>query len=182
MLESNESTFVEAWSSDGRFILYVKAGITWALPLEGDRKPVKILRGSRSEISPNGRWVAYEFRQSGPPEVYVQSFPKSGGNWQVSTAGGREPHWRKDGKELFYLEGNKLMAVEVKTDMPAFEAGARKALFEMPLGANDERNRYQVAAKGERFSGSLTSGTAGVFPHYGGDELAIGSEEMNLSD
>jgi len=61
--------------------------------------------------------------------VFVQAFPASGGKRQVSTAGGSDPQWRRDGKELFYLSvDNKLMAVEVKLT-PRFEAGASRPLF-----------------------------------------------------
>jgi Tol biopolymer transport system component len=150
VLESTENKFPEAWSPDGQFILYFEAGVTWALPLRGDRKPISEFRGSRSEVSPNGRWVAYESPEAGRNEIYVRSFPRSGGKLQVSTAGGSEPHWRKDGKELFYIAGGKLMAVEVKTDASVFEAGARKVLFAMRLGPTG-RNRYQVAANGQKF-------------------------------
>ena len=150
MLESGENKFPEAWSPDGQFILYTEAGVTWALPLRGDRKPISEFRGSRSEVSPNGRWVAYESHEAGRNQICVQSFPRSGGKLQVSTAEGSEPHWRKDGKELFYIAGGKLMAVEVKTDASVFEPGARKVLFAMRLG-HYERNRYQVAANGQKF-------------------------------
>jgi hypothetical protein len=62
-------------------------------------------------------------------EVYVQSFPAAKGKWQISTAGGLQPRWRRDGKELFYIASNReLMAVEVKT-AGQFEAGVPKALF-----------------------------------------------------
>jgi len=101
-------------------------------------------------ISPNGKWVAYTSDQSGRNEVFVQSFPSSDGKWQVSINGGTEPVWRKDGKELFYISGNALVAVNVKTDAPAFEAGLSKTLFKVNLEAR-VRRRYQVAANGQRF-------------------------------
>jgi eukaryotic-like serine/threonine-protein kinase len=61
--------------------------------------------------------------------VYVQSFPSSGGKWQISLGGGTNPQWRRDGKELYYWAGNKLMAVEVKAGA-TFERGVPSALFE----------------------------------------------------
>ena len=95
--------------------------------------------------------MAYQSNESGRAEVYVQSFPSARGKWQVSTAGGEEPYWRRDGKELFYVAGKRLMAVDVKTDGQIFQWGSPKSLFEMRLEMDARRNRYQVAANGQRF-------------------------------
>ena len=66
-------------------------------------------------LSPDGRFLAYTSNESGRFEVYVQSFPGPGGKWQISTAGGGEPHWRADGKELYYrAPDQKVMAVEIR--------------------------------------------------------------------
>jgi hypothetical protein len=86
--------------------------------------------------------------------VYVRSFAGvasvSGGKWQISTHGGSEPIWRGDGKELFYANGNKLMAIDVNPDGESFEKGIAKELFEAPLTA-ERRNNYAVSADGKRF-------------------------------
>ena len=74
------------------------------------------------------RWGRAIGRVCRRTEVFVQSFPPSGGKWQISTFGGSEPQWRRDGKELFYMDGNKLMAVDVKTDLAGFEGGIPKQL------------------------------------------------------
>ena len=105
----------------------------------------------QAQVSPNGKWIAYRSSESGRTEVYVQSFPPSGGRWQVSTTGGSEPRWRRDGKELFYVTGTELMAVEVKADPSTFEAGIPKPLFGVRLPQSSLRNRYVVAANGQRF-------------------------------
>ena len=117
-------------SQDGRFVLYTlegKARDVWALPLFGDRKPVAVLASNFNEdgavLSHDGRWVAYQSNESGRFEVYVQSFPPSGGTWQISTGGGDQPRWRADDKEMYYLDpGRKLMAVEVRGDASQFSA------------------------------------------------------------
>ena len=80
-------------------------------------------------LSTDARWVAYTSNQSGRPEVYVQAFPGPGGRSQVSTDGGTEPVWARSGRELFYREGDKMMAVAVESG-PAFKAAAPRALFE----------------------------------------------------
>ncbi len=103
---------------------------------------------SDSRFSPDGRFLAYDSDESGRFEVYVQAFPGPGGKWQVSSAGGNIPHWRGDGKELFYLSlDNKIMAVPLETT-PAFHAGAPAPLFAVHPGAGAV---YDVAADGKRF-------------------------------
>ena len=57
------------------------------------------------DLSPDGRFLAYQSDESGQFEVYVQPFPQGGSKWQVSTNGGYQQHWSRDGKELFYVEG-----------------------------------------------------------------------------
>jgi eukaryotic-like serine/threonine-protein kinase len=87
--------------------------------LTGERQPFPFLQTEFSEehpqFSPDGRWLTYTSNESGRPEIYIQSFPPSGGKWRVSTHGGAHPRWRGDGKELFYLDlrGKKLLAVAV---------------------------------------------------------------------
>ena len=155
LLESRELKIVESWTPDGRFILYDSGGKVWTLPVGGDRKPAAILTQDNalhvSSVSPDMRWVAYASNSAGRNEIYVQSFPPSGGKWQVSTAGGDEPYWRHDGKELFYVEGKRLMAVDVAADGPRFQVGTPKPLFDVRLQTIGLRSRYQVAANGQKF-------------------------------
>ena len=114
-----------AWSSDGRYLIYQERNTKtqfdiWVLPLYGDRKPAPLLATPFSEtqaqLSPDGRWLAYASDESGTSEVYVQPFPSSGGKWQISSGGGRQPRWRHDGKELFFLTagGGELMGTDIQ--------------------------------------------------------------------
>ena len=151
LLHSGENHFIHQWSPDGRLLLYRIGPITWALPLEGAGKPWGPYDMENARISPNGRWVAYTSNQSGRSEVYVQSFPPSEGKWQVSADGGMEPTWRKDGRELYYVSGDKLIAMDVKTDTPVFEPGVAKPLFAVHLEATTRRSRYEAAANGRHF-------------------------------
>ena len=90
---------------------------------------------SNGQFSPDGRWVAYASNESGKWEIDVAPFPGPGGNWKVSTAGGSEPRWRRDGKELFYLAPDgKMMAVDVKAGS-TFEAGVARPLFQVAGGS-----------------------------------------------
>jgi hypothetical protein len=124
------------------------------LPLFGDRKPIPYLQTEFIELqarfSPDGRWIAYNSHESGRPEVYVQSFPASADKSKVSTDGGAAPHWRRDGKELFYIAADqKLMAVEAKTGT-TFQPGLPRALFQMRVDVTD-RSCYTVTKDGQRF-------------------------------
>jgi eukaryotic-like serine/threonine-protein kinase len=149
LLESDEYKFPHFWTHDGRFLFYSTAGAWWALPMAGNHEKYDLPAGSQSlELSPDGKWLAYKMAESS--ELYVQGVRPSGGKWQVSKAEGDEPHWRPDGKELFFVAGNTLMAVDVQTDTQVFHAGTPKPLFEfrpMPSGGT----RYQVADNGRRF-------------------------------
>ncbi len=174
ILQSERTKYTTDWSPDGRFVLYrvIDAESNfelWVLPAGGDRKPIPFLKTafgvSHGQFSPDGRWVAYASNESGKWETFVAPFPGPGGNWKVSSAGGSEPRWRRDAKELFYLAPDgKLMAVEVKAGQ-TFEAGAATPLFQtrrrVPVSSTDLFS-YDVSADGQRFLvntdvGELTS-------------------------
>jgi eukaryotic-like serine/threonine-protein kinase len=161
--KSDRASFPNDWSPDGRFIAYhVLASKThadiWILPLFGDRQPSPILQTPAAErearFSPNGRWIAYTSDETGPSELYVQSFPIGGGKWQISNGGGGPARWRGDGKELYYVSGGKLMAVEVKTDGDTFEMSTPHALFDIrgpaAPGAGSAPG-FDVTKDGKRF-------------------------------
>jgi Tol biopolymer transport system component len=147
-------------SSDGKYILFETTGEktggdVWVLPLEGDKKAYPLLQSEFNEFhahfSPDGRWFAYSSAESGKPEVYIQSFPPAGGKWQVSTNGGAQPQWRRDGKELFYVATDrKLMAVDIKLGT-SFEMGTPAALFQTQVAGFAAPNRYAVSPDGQRF-------------------------------
>jgi eukaryotic-like serine/threonine-protein kinase len=165
LLQSSEPKYLYDWSRDGRFLLYSsvdpQTGFDlWVLPLSGDRKPSPFLktrfRESQGQFSPDSRWIAYVSDESGAPEIYVRPFgPSSGssGKWQISSGGGSGPRWRRDGQELFYFSGRKLMSVEV-TAGPGFQAGVLKPLFEATVvagGSNLDYHYWDVTADGKRF-------------------------------
>lgn len=161
LLKSGEEKWPDDWSSDGQFIVYQSFNPKtkwdlWVLPMSGDRKPFPFLQTEFSEqqarFSPDVKWIAYTSDESGAAEVYVQAFPASGGKWRVSTSGGGQPIWRRDGKELFYIAADrKLMAVKIKLGA-TFETGAPEPLFETRvLTVTDFRNHYAVSSDGQRF-------------------------------
>ncbi len=143
-----------SWSPDGRTLL-VEQGFSatgsdiFELSWEGDRTLRSFLRTPANEgnarFSPDGRWIAYQSDESGRSEVYVAAYPGPGGRSQVSIDGGSDPVWSRDGRELFYLGGGKLMAVAVETG-PKFRAGLPKPLFGLK-----NLEAYDVAPDGQRF-------------------------------
>ena len=134
LLKSEFPVVPADWSSDGKYIVYsevnpkTKADI-WILPVSGERKPFPVVQTpfqeASAQVSPDGRWVAYESTESGTYDVYVQSFPASGNKWKISNTGGYRPQWRRDGQELFYSNISTIMSVDIKAQKPLtqFEAG-----------------------------------------------------------
>jgi hypothetical protein len=102
---------------------------------------------------PDGRFIAYSSDESGRYEVYVQTFPTSGNRWQISTEGGAQPRWRRDGRELFYISPErKVIAVDIKAESSTLEVGTPKVLFQTRLvGYPGPRNDYDVSADTQRF-------------------------------
>ena len=102
-------------------------------------------------FSPDGHWLAYVSDESGQYEVYVQPYPGPGGKYQISEGGGIEPVWNPNGKELFFREGDKMMAVDITTQ-PGFSAGKPRMLFQGNyLPTPDTFPNYDVSPDGQRF-------------------------------
>jgi len=150
------------WSADGKYILYAaqdpkNAYDLWVLPLDGDRKPRLFLSTSFTEqqgrFSKDGRWIAYQSNESGQFEIYVRPFPGPGGQWQISTAGGITPRWRRDGRELYFISPDgQLMAASVSSAGTTFASEAPVALFRTRIleggSPGDFRGQYDVAPDG----------------------------------
>jgi Tol biopolymer transport system component len=168
LLITAENKAPQDFSPDGSTLLYTvlaqKTGSDlWALPLDGSKKPFPVLQSPFDEMdaqfSPDGRWIAYESNQSGRLEIFVRPFPQSAGQWQVSTAGGTQPRWRADGKELYYVaRDGRLMATPIAptADGQALTPGAPEALFlvrlasgtNVTVGTYTGRPQYAVARDG----------------------------------
>jgi Tol biopolymer transport system component len=161
---------VTDWSTDGRSLLYRSPNPTtgtdlWALPLDETEKPFPVVREKFSQrngqFSPDGKWIAYESDESGQFEIYVQPFSgaegKVEGKWQISTEGGAQVRWRRDGNELFYiaLDGRLMAApihvaangqsVEHETPAPLFFTNVGGAVLSIGM------QEYVVSPDGKRF-------------------------------
>lgn len=156
-----ECWFPTQVSPDGKFLLLFndigqKTGLDiFVLPLQGERKLIPIVQGPVNDVepqfSPDGRWLAYASYDTGQLEVYVQPFPTTGAKWQLSSGGGRQPMWRRDGKELFFVtDDRKFYAVDVRATS-TFEFGTPHLLFDIPSETVATRNSYWPSRDGQRF-------------------------------
>jgi len=151
--------FPDTWSPDGRFLVFEEGEAAtgparrdlWVLPIGEAPRPLLVTRFYErgAVFSPNGRWLAFVTDESGRAEVYVQPFPGPGPKVAISNNGGLQPMWARDGRELFYREGDSMMAVPIKLD--PFRVEAPQKLFEFPAATfNLDPNfaDYDVAPDG----------------------------------
>jgi eukaryotic-like serine/threonine-protein kinase len=163
--DKNVQNWPTDWSPDGKSLLYaigdlVGAAQLWELPLTGnDRKPRHLMPSGfitmEGRYSPDGRWIAYASNESGKFEVYVIPSSGNGGKWQISSGGGQQPLWRRDGKEFFYLSlDDKVMSVQIRLNADSVQADAARPLFSLVtsiLPASGLVAPYDVTADGKRF-------------------------------
>jgi serine/threonine-protein kinase len=152
-----------SWSSDGKTL----AMMEWRgggkydigmLSMEGDHARKPLLQHEKysellPQISPDGRWLAYVSDESGQAEVYVRPFPEvNKGRWQISTSGGNSPLWSPNGRELFYLSSDSVMAVSVETG-PTFSLGTPKTLFRSTYVSSSPSSGppWDISPDGKRF-------------------------------
>jgi eukaryotic-like serine/threonine-protein kinase len=130
------------------------------LAMNGDRRITPLMRTTfnvgNGEISPDGRWLAYESDESGREEIYVRPFPEvDGGRWQVSTGGGRRPVWAPNGRELFYQgTDGMVLGVAVTAEGRSFRGGSPAKVVEARYFMGDTTfngRTYDVASDGQRF-------------------------------
>ena len=166
--------YPDSFSPDGRYLVYERKLVNrdatyhlWVLPMFGDGEPFSVVQTAfeerDGEVSPVGKWMAYRNNESGRWEIFITAFPGGGAKWQVSTNGGSAPRWRKDGKELYFLDlSENIVAVEVNTSGNAVNLGVPHALFQA-LAIQPEYGPFDVTGDGKKFllnSGDLKEGSA----------------------
>ena len=165
LLATDQSKQTTDWSPDGRFLVFRSfdpefSWDIWSMPMTGDRKPFVVVRTKFDErdaqCSPNGSWIAYQSNDSGRFEIYVQPFERAGERTRISTAGGVQPQWSDDGRELFYLTlDGQLVAVPIVRSVVGqpFDIGTPKLLFRVRVGAADAvaMRQYIVSKDAARF-------------------------------
>jgi Tol biopolymer transport system component len=145
-----------SWSRDGTLLAFTEVHPDtgedlWILPLGVSPRPFLATpaRENAPAFSPDGKWIAYQSDDSGRPEIYVQRYPGPGTRALISTNGGKEPVWSRDGRELFYREDTALMAVRVETT-DTLRAALPERLFDGPYVAdNTGHASYDVSPDGK---------------------------------
>ncbi len=161
LLESQYPQLPSSWSPDGKMLVFTQyhpstGSDIWVLPMEGDSQAQPFLQSQFNEwagvISPDGRWLAYNSDESGMDHIFVRPFPGPGAKWQVSTREGREPVWAPDGRELFYRDWRRVMAVPIETH-PEFKAETPSTLIEgrYEVGEFHIFRNYDIKSDGKRF-------------------------------
>jgi len=169
LTKSENLQVADDWSGDGRYLVYSELNPKtrndlWVLPMSGERQPVPFLatqfdeREAKFAPTRDGgppRWLAYTSDETGTDEVYVQSFPASGIKVRISTNGGRQARWRRDGKELFYLATDgTIMGGPVKLAASGFQAEAPAALCRPSFAALSVGRTglfFEASADGRQF-------------------------------
>jgi Tol biopolymer transport system component len=144
---------VTSWLADGTLIFQRNADLMIRRP-DGSIQPLLATAAAEGEgrLSPDNHWLAYTSDETGSGNVFVQSYPLGRGKWQISSAGGAQPMWAPDGRELYFINDNRMMVVAFEL-APTFKPGVPRVLFEIPLPARDpgEPSRYGVSPDGKRF-------------------------------
>jgi len=160
-----------SWSPDGRDIVYSSTSgqngpsNLWVRPLSGG-KPAPLLPSKFTQafgrVSPDGRWLTFASNDSGQLQVYIVPFPDAtSAKVQVSSTGGSEPRWRADGKEIFYLDVNSLIAADVSIEDSHLKVGLPRQLFQF-RNTGLPRSNYAVAPDGQRFLLIIRAETASL--------------------
>lgn len=146
-------------SADGRLLAFTEisrgtGADIWIMPIREDHKPQPFLQTPFNEwgtkFSPDGRWITYVSDESGRNEVYVQPYPGRDAKWQISTEGGAEPVWSRNGRELFYRNVTRMMVAEIATQ-PTFSGSKPSVLFEGRYENLSWEPNYDISPDGQRF-------------------------------
>jgi Tol biopolymer transport system component len=155
LTSSSNAQIPVSFTPDGRMLSFNENGDIWILPIDSgdgitERKPWPFIQSPAQEvggfISPDGRWMGYTSDESGKNEVCVAAFPKHEGKWQISNGGGIWPIWSRDGKELFYINGQSLMVVDVHA-ATTFDFSVPRKVCEIPTNVTV----WDISPDGQRF-------------------------------
>lgn len=168
VFEDSSDKYPTSWSPDGRFLLYnrivdqTKGSDIWVLDMKPVRaespvKPFPLVESPaderRARFSPDGHWVVYDASEAGPRRaVYLVPFsadgePAGGKKRELSTTLGFSPRWRKDGREIFYIDGRRLMAIAVESRENSLQIGEERQV----LGPISIQSNFDVSSDGQRF-------------------------------
>jgi serine/threonine-protein kinase len=163
------SSYPASWSPDGKTLAFDRTSQKgggccdmWTLRLgdNGQPEPPERFRDDSRvtavslpdpQFSPDGRWIAFSSADSGASQIYVVPFPGSGGKWQISTDGGSEPRWSKNGHELFFIHNSAVLAVSYSVQGNSFQAGIPKVLFDSKIEMRAPYTSFDTTPDGQHF-------------------------------
>jgi Tol biopolymer transport system component len=166
-LAPGHAPFQPRWAPDGEWIVYytitAESGRDlFRVAADGASPPEPLLREpgqqANPDVSPDGRFLAYQSDESGRPEIYVRPYPQGERKWQVTSGGGASPIWNRQGGELVWLAGDAIWSAPVRTVDGGFEAGAPRLLLrgetigaDLSTGAIYYNRMYDLSGDGRRF-------------------------------
>jgi Tol biopolymer transport system component len=168
---SPEDERPRSWSPDGKYLVYDRRATArravsevMVLPLTGAGEPYSLLNApyanQAGQVSPDGKWIAFSANQTGKTEIYVTTFPKAKGLWQVTTTGGDSPRWSHDGLTLFYVGSDGVIkSTDVKAGADSFHVGASTEVMPRHLSPGGYQAPFDVFPDGQHFMiGSVREG------------------------
>ena len=208
IFESENPKMPMSWSPDGKLLVFwvndpKTRGDVWMIPVQGDRKPVPLLQTAADEtlaqVSPDGKWMAYQSDETGMYQIYVRPFPEGSGNKSQVSADGAPalwPRWRGDGKELFFVSAPNMVATDIRVTGSSIQPGVPQALFPLVnnpsfAGHGPAYHRYGVTPDGQRFlipqpqtglaaSGGLAGAIIANIEQNAGGTTASNTESLNV--
>jgi Tol biopolymer transport system component len=168
LYKSSNQNVPEDWSRDGKYLLFTSIGAKsggdiWMLSMAEPEHKATLFLGTNADeqqarFSPDGHFVIYRSDEGGTQQIYMRTFPDTGGKWQISKDGGGNPHWSHDGREIYFTSaGANVMAVKVSTN-PTVQLSDPVKLF-----TGFDGGSYDVAPDG-RFLMAVTTGQNSVNP------------------
>jgi serine/threonine protein kinase len=166
LAEGLESGLPQSWAAG--LLAYTVSGAgtrtdIWVRAMDGSSAPHAFLATAAAEtqpsFSPDGKWIAFQSDETGNAEVYIRAYPDAGTVWQVSNGGGGSPLWSRDGRELYYTSGAKLMAVAIETE-PTLRVDSPEELLDGGLSTSRARD-FDVAPDGRFVTVRTAGGAAG---------------------
>jgi dipeptidyl aminopeptidase/acylaminoacyl peptidase len=160
LIESATPKSPSSWSPDGKLLVYTESDDIWAVPTTGEHKPFSLVTSSVVErfpqVSPDGKWLAYQSQETGRAEIYVRQFPSGPGKWQVSTEGGQWPRWRSNGAELYFVVAPNVVSAAVREKGGSLEFGVPVPVLTLSANPSDTAHdphyhRFAVSPDGQRF-------------------------------
>jgi serine/threonine-protein kinase len=160
LAESKRPLVPNSFTPDSKNVLVTEGGTApydlGLVNLQGEHRYAPLLKETYNErageVSPNGRWLAYQSNESGQDEIFVRPYPEiDSGRWQVSQGGGTRPAWSRDGRELFYFQApGKVLSVAIQPSQ-SFQAGTPEVVVNGQYSAPNDGRTYDVSLDGKRF-------------------------------